>query len=83
MQVILYAYCGMPIPYGQGLDTQNARKLAARVIRKRRKQEFPVTTLESGKQWEIEEPRDCFLVPDEAGILVIKADKEEASDEQD
>lgn len=66
-----YAYCGMPgIP--EEFDTYaEARSYAAEQIREYRR-DFAVTTLERGRQWEILEPEDCAMVPDECGVLCIK-----------
>jgi hypothetical protein len=65
------AYCGMSIPHGEFETRDEARTAAARIIRRRRRQGFPVTTLDRGERWEIEEPDDCFMVPDQCGVLSL------------
>lgn len=81
--LVHHAYCGMSIPLEAG-TLEECRERAARRIRWARREEFPVVTLEKGKEWEIEEPDDCLLVPDSCGVLVIAEALEIAdSDEPD
>ena len=68
----LHGHCGMPIPIAQG-DKEDVRQIAAEELRRLRADGFPVTVLEKGKEWEVEEPEDCCMVPDECGILHIAA----------
>lgn len=77
MRVTFYAYCGMSIPIDAGLDEEDARTLAARVLRRRRATGHPVSKLKPADsdemgRWEAGEPEDCALVPDTAGILVLE-----------
>jgi hypothetical protein len=65
------AYCGMRVPHGEFETRDDARAAVARIIRRRRRQGFPVTTLKPGEQWEIQEPEDCFMVPDQCGVLAL------------
>jgi hypothetical protein len=69
----LHAYCGMAEPIGDnGMDLDDARQEAARLIRRRRRQDFPITVIEKGRKWEVEEPEDCFMVPDCCGVLILR-----------
>jgi hypothetical protein len=68
----LHAYCGVTDPIDDGLDLAEARQRAARLIRRRRRQDFPVAVLEKGRRWEIQEPEDCFMVPDCCGVLILR-----------
>jgi hypothetical protein len=69
----LHACCGMAEPIGDpGMDLDDARQAAARLIRRRRRQDFPVTVIEKGRKWEVEEPEDCFMVPDGCGVLILR-----------
>jgi hypothetical protein len=76
-ELIHLAYCGMPTPYGTG-ERADMRDLAARKLRLRRRQGFPVTTLEIGERWEIMEPEDCMMVPDQCGVMVLRVDPKSA-----
>lgn len=72
-RVMFYAYCGMShMVGGYEYPLGEARELAARIIRKRRKSGHPVWTLNKGTKWEVGEPEDCPMVPDSAGILSIR-----------
>jgi hypothetical protein len=72
-RLIHHAYCGMSIPHGEfhHADRDDARAAAARLLRRRRRQGYPVSILEAGKSWEIGEPDDCMMVPDESGVLQL------------
>jgi hypothetical protein len=71
-----YAYCGTMMEIAKG-DEDEVRKAAARVIRRRRNQDFPVWSLNKGRRWEIGEPEDCMMIPHSCGILKIVAEPEE------
>lgn len=71
----LMGFCGMRIPYVEAherLETDEVRQKAARIIRSLRRDGFPVSTREKGKEWEIGEPEDCCMVPDECGVLCLR-----------
>ena len=72
-RLVHHAYCGMPVPIEEG-DMQDCRTAAARLLMRRRRQGFPVTTLEIGERWEIMEPEDCMMVPDQCGVLTLTID---------
>ena len=75
-----YAYCGMHVPIIDTYDRaerEEARSRAARRLRSMRRQGYPVVTLERGREWEIQEPEDCVLVPAECGTLCLRAVKPE------
>lgn len=63
--------CGMPLVWKTGLDRQEARDLVANILCSMRRQGFEIDTLEPGQDWEILEPEDCALIPDEAGRVWI------------
>jgi hypothetical protein len=68
----LHAYCGMAQPIrGAGMDEADARQAAARLIRRRRREDFPITVIRKGRQWEVEEPEDCMMVLDCCGVLIL------------
>lgn len=64
------AYCGM-------VDTEekdcgaDARDHVAAYLRSMRRKGFPVTTLKRGAEWEVLEPEDCAMVPDECGTVSL------------
>jgi hypothetical protein len=71
-RVVLLAYCGMTFPHGDpGMDRDEARQEVARLIRRRRREGFPVTTHTRGSTWEVMEPEDTMMVPDECGTLLL------------
>src|SRR5579864_5248574 len=71
-RLVNHAYCGMSIPIKEGAK-DDVRSAAARYLRRLRREGFPVVTMESGREWEIQEPEDSVLVPDECGLLTIRA----------
>lgn len=70
------AYCGMTMKIAEG-DSDTVRKAAARILRHRRNNDFPIWCLEKGNKWEIGEPEGCMMVPDDSGILKITEEVEE------
>lgn len=68
------AYCGM-LTFSESFDEQEeARQAAAEFLRKMRGKGFVCVALERDRekqegQWEVLEPDDCALVPDECGVL--------------
>lgn len=71
--VTFYPYCGGGYFIEQDCTKSEARAIAARRLNLLRSDSYPTTTLISGCKWEIEEPEDCFFVPDECGILEIQS----------
>lgn len=69
--VILYAYCGMPVPIRTNVDFQEARSVASDLRKRRKQQGYPVTHL-GGNKWEIETPDDAIMIGDREGILEIE-----------
>jgi hypothetical protein len=69
--VTMHAYCGMAVPIETTEDLAEARAAAARYLRRQRRADYPVTTLRRGRAWEVQEPEDCILVPDDSGVLVL------------
>lgn len=74
-----YAYCGMSIKIAEG-DHSDVRSAAAKLISRRRK-DYPVYTLDKGNRWEICEPEDCMMVPDNCGILKIEFESDHEYDD--
>lgn len=74
-----YAYCGMSMELVKG-GKKEVRKAASNILRRRRKQDYPVWSLDKGTRWEIGEPEDCILIPDSCGILKINHAYEETED---
>jgi hypothetical protein len=66
-----YAACGMHIPILKA-DREDTRAKAASWLRSLRRDGFPIATLEKGREWEVREPADCAMIPDECGILRLK-----------
>ena len=64
------AYCGMGYTIGEYETRDDARSAAADRLRSLRR-EYAVTTLTQGTSWEILEPDDAVLVPDECGTLSL------------
>jgi hypothetical protein len=71
--VTLHAYCGMAQPMGDSvMDYDEARQEAATLLRRRRREGFPITVITKGRKWEVEEPDDCAMVPDCCGVLILR-----------
>jgi len=66
-----HAYCGMSGIEEEHEDKPDARKEAADRLRAYR-QNFHITTLVRGAEWEIQEPEDSVMVPDECGVLALR-----------
>jgi hypothetical protein len=74
------AYCGMAgIPQDYS-DSADARKALANLLRLRRRQGYPISILEKGAEWEIEEPEDAAMVPDACGVLSLETVVPEETD---
>ena len=72
ISVIHRSHCGMEWEEDYGLHSvKDARDAAAAAINQYRKSGFPVTTLDPGKQWEVLEPVDAAMVPDECGTIAL------------
>lgn len=65
------AYCGMAWEIDAYSDRSSARDEVADYLRKRRNQGYPIAILKRGSSWEIQEPTDTIMVPDECGTLSI------------
>lgn len=63
------AYCGMTFPISYLDDRAESRAIAARKIRAGRRRGRVVTVLDRGKEWEMLEPVDSLMVPDDCGTL--------------
>lgn len=71
-RLTLHGYCGMPIPIVDEGTMEECRITAARIMRRLRTEGFPVVTLEKGAEWEVQEPEDSCMVPDDCGILHLR-----------
>jgi hypothetical protein len=71
------AHCGMKTIDTKDLEKDEARRLAASILRRRRNDDHPISTLEIGTEWEVEEPDGCCMVPDTAGMLFITEEPED------
>lgn len=65
------AYCGMSHTIAEDLDRDDCRAEAARYLRRMRRRGYPIAIITRGEEWEILEPDNCALVPDDCGILSI------------
>ena len=68
----LYGFSGMSDPIvtkDERKEIETVRRLVSRILRRRRSAGFLVSTLDRGHRWEITEPEDSAMVPDDAGIL--------------
>jgi hypothetical protein len=69
----LHASCGMTQPIGDAsMDEADARQAAARLLRRRRRDDFPLTVIKKGPQWEVAELEDCAMLPDGCGVLILR-----------
>lgn len=78
-KLTMYAYCGMPVPIDEG-SLFDMRDRAKRWLERRRKLGYSVDMLTRrgvGWEWEVGEPEDAIMIPDDAGILSIDKDEEE------
>jgi len=70
-KLVLHAYCGMPVYLHEGSE-EECRDAAARQIQRHRKSERGVAILEPGKEWEMLEAEDGFMVADDEGVMRLK-----------
>jgi hypothetical protein len=71
-RVVHHAYCGMTIPLGEGMSYRQAQaRIKRRIAWFKKEIGGPVTYLGPG-HYELEEPEDCAMVPDDCGTLAIK-----------
>jgi len=65
-------YCGMIFEEDYMLSSvSDARRAAADAIKRYRNRDYVVSTLKNGLRWEIVEPEDSGMVPDDCGYLKI------------
>jgi hypothetical protein len=77
MKLSFSAYCGMTYD----ISGDDARKAAARFILRRRKNGQRVVKLRANR-WECQEPDNCSMIPDTAGILCLD-DEDDFDDDDD
>ena len=73
--LITHSYCGMSLPHLSTEDRAWARSQTAALLRKRRRQGLRVilgSRTEDYRSYEVLEPEDCHLVPDECGIIALR-----------
>lgn len=73
----LAAYCGMSVPMCETNDRDEARKAAADALWTARRAGLHPTINLRGKWWEINEPADCAMVPDNCGQLFLERETRE------
>lgn len=78
MKLSFSAYCGMTYD----INGDDARTAAARFIRRRRKNGQTVVKLRANR-WECQEPENCSMIPDTAGILCLDDDDDFEDDDDD
>jgi hypothetical protein len=78
MKLSFSAYCGM----SYDISGDDARTAAARFIRRRRKNGQTVVKLRANR-WECQEPENCSMIPDTAGILCLDDDFEDDFEDDD
>jgi hypothetical protein len=78
MKLSFSAYCGMTYD----INGDDARTAAARFIRRRRKNGQTVVKLRANR-WECQEPENCSMIPDTAGILCLDDDFEDDFEDDD
>ena len=64
------AYCGMGWSIKSG-TLDECRVAAAKILRKRKREGHNIVKLKENK-WECQEPENCMMVPDTAGVLVLE-----------
>src|SRR5688572_23661313 len=67
-----FPFCGLSMPREYCGDRADARYAAAQLLKRRRRQGFPVIILARGARWEILEPADAVMVPDQCGTVAIQ-----------
>lgn len=70
-KVNFHSYCGMAGIPEEFDNREDAEQYAAHRIRRLRKL-TKVSTITTGTEWEAQEPEGCHMVPDYAGLLVLK-----------
>ena len=78
MKLSFSAFCGMTYD----IPGDDVRKAAARFIKARRKNGQPVVKLRDNV-WECQEPTNCSMIPDTAGILCLDDSEEEIEEDDD
>jgi hypothetical protein len=76
-QLKFSTYSGMTMVVEEG-ERDEVRKAAAQYLRKRRNGYYEISTLDSGKEWEIQSHlnRDGVAITDSDGLLYIVPPKE-------
>ena len=69
--VRFYAHSGLSGLPREYETREEARAYAARRLRNLRRSGHRCYTLARGEEWESQEPEDCALVPDTAGLLCL------------
>lgn len=82
-RVSFRAWSGCSPPREEHSEREDARDACARILRSRRSAGFPVSVLERGSAWEVLEPDECFMIPDDCGTLSLSDNAEEREDERE
>jgi hypothetical protein len=78
MKLSFSAFCGM----SYDISGDDARTAAARFIKARRNNGQTVVKL-GDNRWECQEPENCSMIPDTAGILCLDDSEDDFEDEED
>jgi hypothetical protein len=78
MKLSFSAYCGMTYD----ISGDDVRVAAARFIKQRRKNGQTVVKLRHNV-WECQEPENCVIIPDTAGILCLDDEEDDFDDDED
>ena len=78
MKLSFSAFCGM----SYDISGDDIRVAAARFIRRRRKNGQTVVKL-GDNRWECQEPENCSMIPDTAGVLCLDDSEDDFEDEDD
>lgn len=71
-RAVFHAHCGITWDLDDDDDRTTVRNSVAAYLREKRREGRTVNVLEPGERWEIEEPDDCIMIPDDAGTLVLR-----------
>lgn len=66
-----FPFCGLSMLPRVLDDRAEARDYAAELLRRRRRQGFPVSILNVGQSWEVGEPEGAAMVPDQCGTIEL------------
>jgi hypothetical protein len=68
----MHGHCGMDIPLVEHGTLADCREEAARYLSGLKADGYPIMVKEAGSTWEVSEPDDCVMIPDDCGLLAIR-----------